>query len=438
MNIAPLLLAGLALVSTSVLATGDDLDDWDNWQDELPTPIESSWQPLSGFGQLAYGSWLTNNDILPLTNSLSELRLRLETAYQADTFEFKFKLDALYDQAMSEFKLQPRQVLLSGNFADVVPLPALAAAPVLNNLSFKLGRQVVTWGTGDLVFINDLFRKDWRSFFNGRDDQYLKAPIDVVKLSYFGQRLNLDLIWQPRFVSDRYIDGQRFSFYDPLSQKIIVPSSPLTSEQQPHGAIAARLYFTYHQADIGIYVNHGYRGTPIYRQHVSHQDINQQNSAFYHPQLSTLGASIISPLAAGLVNVELGYHDYESTDQNAPSDQVRLLVGYQQELQTRLTMSGQFYLEHDTDHQKQSTDASRQVLTLGLTHRSANDKWHATLFGFISPNQHDSYARASLRYRANDQLQLVLGTNIFNGDAARFFGQFQLNNNAYLRLTYYY
>ena len=129
MNIAPLLLAGLALVSTSVLATGDDLDDWDNWQDELPTPIESSWQPLSGFGQLAYGSWLTNNDILPLTNSLSELRLRLETAYQADTFEFKFKLDALYDQAMSEFKLQPRQVLLSGNFADVVPLPALAAAP---------------------------------------------------------------------------------------------------------------------------------------------------------------------------------------------------------------------------------------------------------------------------------------------------------------------
>jgi len=431
MNIAPLLLAALALVSASAFATDDALDDWDNWQDELPTPIESSWHPLSGFGQLAYGSWLTDNDILPLTNSLSELRLRLETAYQSDTFEFKFKLDALYDQAMSELKLQPRQVLLSGNFGDVVP--ALVTAPLLNNLSFKLGRQVLTWGTGDLVFINDLFRKDWRSFFNGRDDQYLKAPIDALNLSYFGQRLNLDLIWQPRFVSDRYIDGQRFSFYDPLSQQIIVPSSPLTSEQQSHGAIAARLYFTYHQADIGIYVNHGYRGTPV-----SRQDINQQNSTFYHPELSTFGASIIKPLATGLINAELGYHNYKSNDSNAPSDQVRLLIGYQQELQARLTMSGQFYLEHDIDHQKQSTDASRQVLTLGLTHRSANDKWHATLFGFISPNQHDSYARASLRYRANDQLQFVLGTNIFNGDAARFFGQFQLNNNAYLRLTYYY
>ncbi|MFW6031595.1 MAG: hypothetical protein ACOC9T_03300, partial [Myxococcota bacterium] len=31
-------------------------------------------------------------------------------------------------------------------------------------------------GTGDLVFLNDLFPKDWRSFLLGRDLDYLKAP----------------------------------------------------------------------------------------------------------------------------------------------------------------------------------------------------------------------------------------------------------------------
>ncbi len=49
----------------------------------------------------------------------------------------------------------------------------------------KVGRQILTWGTGDLVFINDLFPKDWVSFFIGRDVEYLKAPSDALKVSAF-------------------------------------------------------------------------------------------------------------------------------------------------------------------------------------------------------------------------------------------------------------
>jgi hypothetical protein len=40
------------------------------------------------------------------------------------------------------------------------------------SMDVKLGRQVLTWGTGDLIFINDLFPKDWQSFFIGRDTEY--------------------------------------------------------------------------------------------------------------------------------------------------------------------------------------------------------------------------------------------------------------------------
>jgi hypothetical protein len=38
----------------------------------------------------------------------------------------------------------------------------------------------------DLIFINDLFPKDWESFFIGRDTEYLKAPSDAAKISLFG------------------------------------------------------------------------------------------------------------------------------------------------------------------------------------------------------------------------------------------------------------
>ncbi|WP_288372311.1 hypothetical protein [uncultured Marinobacter sp.] len=68
--------------------------------------------------------------------------------------------------------------------------------------------------TGDLVFINDLFPKDWVSFFIGRDVEYLKAPSDALKVSAFSSWANLDLVYTPRFDADRFIDGRRLSFFN--------------------------------------------------------------------------------------------------------------------------------------------------------------------------------------------------------------------------------
>ena len=82
------------------------------------------------------------------------------------------------------------------------------------NRSITLGRQILTWGTGDLVFINDLFPKDWVSFFIGRDVEYLKAPSDALKVSAFSGWANLDLVYTPRFDADRFIDGRRLSFFN--------------------------------------------------------------------------------------------------------------------------------------------------------------------------------------------------------------------------------
>jgi len=52
-----------------------------------------------------------------------------------------------------------------------------------DDLDVRLGRQILTWGTGDLVFINDLFPKDWNAFILGRDEDYLKAPSDAFRLA---------------------------------------------------------------------------------------------------------------------------------------------------------------------------------------------------------------------------------------------------------------
>ena len=81
------------------------------------------------------------------------------------------------------------------------------------------GRQVLTWGTGDLLFLNDLFPKDFVSFFIGRDDEFLKAPSNSLKFSSFARAANLDLVWTPIFASDRYITGERLSFYNAMGRR---------------------------------------------------------------------------------------------------------------------------------------------------------------------------------------------------------------------------
>jgi hypothetical protein len=99
-------------------------------------------------------------------------------------------------------------------------------------MDLKLGRQINTWGTGDLLFINDLFPKDWNAFFIGRDDEYLKAPADSAKASLFSDWANLDLIYSPRFDSDRFIDGRRISYWNGALGRT-TPWTPTTRRRVP-------------------------------------------------------------------------------------------------------------------------------------------------------------------------------------------------------------
>ena len=70
--------------------------------------------------------------------------------------------DAWYDGVKHQREFQIRELAWQGNLA--------ALGQWGNAFDLKIGQQVLTWGTGDYVFLNDLFPKDYQSFFSGRDD----------------------------------------------------------------------------------------------------------------------------------------------------------------------------------------------------------------------------------------------------------------------------
>lgn len=126
---------------------------------------------LNGFIEWRGGLHLGDDPNQPDDTMLNEARLQLDSSASWKNVQFRAKADFIYDDVDGEADIDPREVN--------------AAFSPLSAVDLKFGRQILTWGVGDYIFINDLFPKDWKSFLLGRDDEYLKAPSDAVKVSFF-------------------------------------------------------------------------------------------------------------------------------------------------------------------------------------------------------------------------------------------------------------
>jgi len=315
-------------------------------------------------------------------------------------------------------------------------------------MDIKAGRQILTWGTGDLLFINDLFPKDFVAFFTGRDEAYLKAPSDALKVSGFNPWFNADLVYTPRFDADRFISGERLSYFDPAQGRIVGRDAGLQVQRPPGGSAddewALRLYRNLGAYEVALYGYDGFWKSPA--------GVDPVTGQATFPRLAVYGASLRGPLGPGIAHAELGR--YLSRDDPAGNDplvrngEARLLVGYEQEAARNLTLGLQYYLERLEDYDAYRAtlsagapprDELRRVVTVRATWLTLNQNLVWSLFAFYSPTDRDSYVRPKVSYRIDDQWSAELGGNLFHGkEQHTFFGQFEDNSNAYAALRYGY
>ncbi|HEY5621356.1 MAG TPA: hypothetical protein VIR77_02025, partial [Pontiella sp.] len=150
----------------------------------------------------------TRNDPVQDDRSLSELRLQFYSLTYLDRVTIQARADFVYDELNDD--IEKVDLEIGDGFVDLRELNILFTP--IDIMDVKAGRQILTWGTGDLLFINDLFPKDWNSFLLGRDEEYLKAPSDAVFVSFFPAAGNFDVAYSPRMDADRYVDGRRISY----------------------------------------------------------------------------------------------------------------------------------------------------------------------------------------------------------------------------------
>jgi hypothetical protein len=406
-------------------AWGSD-DGWadTSWGDA--DTAASPWLPMSGFVELGVGARLADDASDLPRETLGEGRARLETGYKGQAWQGKLRGDLRYDDVVEGWQLDLRELTASKTLGE--------------HIDVKLGRQVLTWGTGDLLFLNDLYAKDWQAFFSGLDEEYLKAPVNALKVSYFGAKANLDLAWIPYFEGDNYINGERFSYFSPQSGSIV--STEFDADAPHDDALAARVFGQIGSAEYALYGYWGYTGQPLAAD-------NSGNPAF--ARLNAYGASLLRPLGSGLVNVEVSYHDMQDQnggDVSQPMDKTMALAGYQQELIANLTLGVQYQWEHKLDYDAWADnypysdyleDEDRHLITLRLNYRALQEKLSLSLMSFYSPSDEDYYLRPQVSYRFNDHWLLASGLNLLDGqDEYTFFGQMADNSNAWTRVRYSY
>ncbi len=420
----------LLLFPVAALAQDDvwDDEDWgDDWEDD---PAGVVW---SGFAEAGLGYRVADDPLLDASGTLEELRWRVETSHETDAFTIDLKGDLGYDGIEDDIIADLRNLTLAFSLGTKTDL--------------RIGRQVQTWGTGDLVFLNDLFPKDFVSFFAGRDDEYLKAPGNAVRITHYTSLINVDVVWTPEFEPDVYLDGERFSFFSPVAGQSIAPDPPFSAiEPQSsfeNGEFALRLFRTIEGTEYALY---GYRG--FFKQPNALTPALQPTFA----PLTALGASLRRPLGKGLFNAEVSWYlsedDRSGTNPLIPNDQLRLLTGYEWEARPNFTVGLQYYLEWTLDHDDLlanspnpafEPDEHRHLLTNRLTWRTGRDRHTWSLFTFYSPSDQDIHLRPSYAYRHSDTWSIFAGANLFAGDEPQtFFSQLEDASNAWLRVRFSY
>ncbi len=355
-----------------------------------------------------------------------EERVQLKLDASAGGWRAHFKGDAFYDHLGRGAATEVREAFLdySGAAFDV-----------------RFGRQVITWGLGDLVFVNDVFPKDHEALFAGRPLEYLKRGVDAVKFGAYPKLASFEFVLARSFRESRIPDARRFRHFDPM------PAVTDRETVKPgQGEWALRAYRDFAGYDAAVYLYRGFQRTPSTRPDDLAAPVR---ITFFHPELSVIGASLSGRAGSGVLSLEMAYYDSRQdragTDFTVPNSQTRLLAGYQLQPWEDFTLNFQYYGERMHDYA-----AYRAALPAGfpedkrwnhtVTARATQFFLHQTLrlsvYAAYNASNRDYFVNPELRYSFTDRVWGAVGANAFGGKPWGQFGQFARDDNIYLQLRY--
>lgn len=358
-------------------------------------------------------------------------RIQLKIDASKEPFSLFIKTDAYLDHIDKKGDLEIRE-----GYIDYTA----------KSWDLRVGRQIITWGLGDLIFINDVFPKDYEAFFSGRPLEYLKKGVDGLKIGLYPAFASLEFIAIPFFEPNNYPDPRRFYMFDPM------PGITDRKEKEPtqnreNTELALRVYRDIAGVDASLYFYKGF-----YRQASLMPDdpVTPTRLRLFYPKLSVYGISLQGRALNGILSLEVGYYDSrqdrKGTDPMISNSQTRFLIGYQRQMWEDFTIGLQYYSQymHDYSEYRKNQPAGLpfdkrlyQIATLRLTQFLMHQNLRLSFFSLYNLSDGDYMVNPEVRYNLSDHVWAAIGGNIF-GEGERWsqLGQLDRNDNLYIQLRY--
>lgn len=394
------------------------------------------------FIEYRYGQRINNKSKLHSDEYINEARLQVSTDIEYKDFKLETTFDILADSLAEDRSID----LESGQgWLDIRKFSLYW--DINENIDLKVGRQTFTWGTGDFLFLNDLFPKDW-NYFLGRDMEYVKAPSDALKVTLYSDVVNLDFIYAPKFDSSHNMTGKRMSIYDTSISGLVGKNNPIKLSQSSQAfkddEFHVRLFKNYFNTEFAIYGYKGFYNSPA--------AYDPATNRYLFPELWTMGFSLRRPFGPGLINIEFAdwnsADDLDGTNPLINNGEYRYTVGYEFEAAKEFTVGVQYYNERMKDYSAYKASLSpsaiqlrenRELITLRLKKLMMSQKLKLSLFSYFEQANNDMYIRPELNYKIDDSWSTEIGGTLFhndNGEEYATFGQLEENSNVYMMLRY--
>jgi len=402
-------------------------------------PAYAQESPIHGFLQTNYSVRIADGNPQGAKQGnliLGEERVQLKGSFypKKSDFGFYIKGDLYHDDVEKDWNGIVRESYLDYNS---------------KKFGLRVGRQIYTWGVGDLLFINDVFPKNWEAFYSGRPMEYLKNGVDSAKLDIWSNIVSIEAIAIPFFEPDKLPSVGRFHFFDPFpnlqNREVEKPKSAF--EKFENMEYALRLYRRVGDSDVSAYFYKGFFRDPGMKA----DNFNSPTTiSHFYSKLAVYGLSAQRSALGGVVSSEVGY--YDSLDDRGGKDpginnsQSKFLIGYQKAFAGDFTVGMQYYGEwmHQYNQYKDNLppafskkDRLHQYITLRFTKLLKYQTLKLSLFTFYSPDDEDFLVIPEVSYNFTDNLQAILGANIFGGvDINTALGQHNKDDNVYLTVRY--
>ena len=402
----------------------------------FPGRVPAQELELQGFGQVNYAARVTASDCavgtacdFPLGEE--RLQLRLDGFSAEGTAGFSSKVDLYHDAVEARAGVDLRET-----YVDLTS----------DHFTLRAGRQIITWGVGDLLFVNDVFPKDWVAFFTGRPLEYLKIGSDALSAGIHPGFLDAEIVLVPFFQPDHYPTGERLILPDPFAagvpRRVDSPHRSLENVE-----VSAKVSRYVSDWEIAAYASRTFYRVPAMQLQDSATPMEVR---LFFPRLNTFGASATGSLSGGVLSLETAYYDSPEDrggeEPDIPNSEFRSLIGYSHPLWPDATLGLQGFAEWMQDHDAYiaglapgypGRDEIRTTVTLRFTQRLLYQTLTCNVFVFWGISERDAYLIPSVRYAFTDALWGEVGGNVFLApDEHTMFGRFSRNDNVYLTLRY--